>query len=192
MIIIALEGLAGVGKTTLAPLVARELGAEQLDAIPKNMDWHRRIADASQNPTYRHLFYLWALATSCRQALNKDEASDKLWVVESYVGRTTAYHAGMGSTLSVDLWNIVPRPALSILVTCDEQVRLERIARRPRPSYWRGLSEEVIEEIRDVYEPFADIEISNDRSDAETTAKCIAGIVTSLMPDRNSSSFSVE
>lgn len=192
MDIIALEGLSGVGKTTLAPLVARELDAEQLDAIPHDMARHRRIADATHDPTQRHLFYLWALATACERALKKNRASNKLWVIESFVGRTTAYHTGMGSTLSVDLWSMVPRPALSILVTCDEQVRRERIARRPWQSYWQTRSEGVIDRIRDAYRPFADIEINNDRGDALETAWRIGAIVRSLTTDRSGRDFCME
>ena len=126
MRIVALEGLSGVGKSTLAPMVARQLGAELLPAIPIDLQERRKEADASDNPTFRHSFYVWAIATTCQRVRYWPDHT--LWVVESYMGRAMAYHLGMGSTLRVAPWALVPQPAVSVMVTCDEDVRLSRRA----------------------------------------------------------------
>jgi thymidylate kinase len=177
--IVALEGLSGVGKSTLAPLVARRLDAELLPAIPDDLDAQRKQVDDTDNPTLRHLFYVWAIATTCQRVHSASE--DALWVVESYLGRTMAYHLGMGSTLWLAPWSLVPEPRLSVMLSCAEPVRRERLRQRGTPTYWQQRAEDAIERIRDAYRPYSDVQVPNDRDSPDVTADRIARLVTSKL-----------
>lgn len=181
MRIVALEGLSGVGKSTLAPLIARRLGAQLLPTIPDDLDAQRKEVDMSDNPTLRHLFYLSALATACQRA--ETGPVDTLWVAESYIGRAMAYHVGMGSTLWVSPWTLVPKPALSVMITCNEPTRRERIRQRGAPTYWRQRSEDAIERIRDAYPPFGDVSVANDQSSPDATADRIARLARAKLQE---------
>ncbi|MEV6448485.1 hypothetical protein [Amycolatopsis sp. NPDC051716] len=179
MRIIALEGLSGVGKSTLAPLVAQRIGAELLPAIPMDLDAQRKQADASENVTARHVFYLWAIATACQRA--RESATGALWLVESYIGRAMAYHLGMGSSLQLAPWTLAPKPQVSVMITCNEQVRLQRISARGEPTYWRRRSESSIESIRDAYNEYADLSVPNDNTSPDCAAEQIARAVRAML-----------
>ena len=122
-----------------------------------------------------------AIATACQRA--QSSLDDPLWVVESYIGRAMAYHIGMGSTLWVSPWTLVPKPELSVMVTCDEAARRERIRQRGTPTYWRQRSEDAIERIRDAYRPFGDVEVPNDQGSPDATADRIAHLVTTKLSE---------
>jgi dTMP kinase len=171
MRIIALEGLSAVGKSTVAPLVASRLGIEQVPAISPELQGVRKVADAAADPTSRHLYYLWALTATCQEL--SDRKSDETVLIESYVGRTMAYHRGMGSQLGLDPWILLPRPTLSVLITCDEGLRQARIATRGALSYWQQRSEESIEQVRAHYAEFADVTVTNDRSLEDCVGKIV-------------------
>ncbi|GAA4536515.1 hypothetical protein [Amycolatopsis samaneae] len=181
MRIVAIEGLSGVGKSTLAPLVAERLDAQLLPTIPRDLGVYRKQADDGDDPTFRHLFYVWAIATACQRAAAAP--TDSLWVAESYIGRAMAFHIGMGSTLWVSPWTLVPKPVLSVMVTCDDPIRRERIRQRGVPPHWHQRAEDSTEPIRGAYRPFADVEVPNDENSPEVTADRIVQLVTAKLEE---------
>lgn len=158
MVLIVLEGLSCVGKTTLAPRLAAQVGAEFVPSIPPELAAARRAVDAQRDVEARHLFYLTALAVTSATIRPRIDAGGKI-LLESYLDRAQAFHLGMGSAVSVDVHFLV-QPDVVIILECDESVRRRRVSERslPKSSYWRERSERCVEQIRLYYDahPFAE------------------------------------
>ncbi|WP_416981744.1 hypothetical protein [Streptomyces sp. T028] len=130
--LIAFEGLNGVGKTTLVRGVAQALALPRTATPPANASAVRAAFDETPFSEAALLFYLsWVKHTSDRLA-----AGDLGPVVlcDRYAASTQAYFTAAGVPLAERLigsLDIVP-PALTVLVTADEPVRVARLGTRDR------------------------------------------------------------
>jgi len=154
---IVLEGLSAVGKSTVAPLLADELGASLVETLLPSFDDVRVQVDRSRLVMARLHFWMmcnYAVSDLVREHL----AQGHDVVVESYFYRTLATHAAMGATHlpSVD-WDRAVRPDLTVLLTIDEPERQQRLSERERGgalSYWSRLEESNVEVTRRTYASF--------------------------------------
>lgn len=140
---VSLEGLSGVGKSTVAPLLARALRAEIVPAVPTSFEAIRRQLNESTSIDARFCFFLCAVICSGSTVacyLN----SGRPVVVESYLYRTVAFHRGMGAKLMVDCSRLDVLPTHVFHLTCSEAERLRRRAERGEPEHrskWDTLAE---------------------------------------------------
>lgn len=154
---IVLEGLSAVGKSTVAPLVAEQLGASLVETLLPAFDDVRVQVDRSRLVMARLHFWLmcnYAVSDLVREHL----AHGRDVVVESYFYRTLATHAAMGAGALPDVdWVRAATPDLTVLLTLDEPRRQERLAERQLSgalSYWSRLEESNVEITRSTYDSF--------------------------------------
>jgi thymidylate kinase len=152
---VTLEGLSGVGKTTLAPMVADALGAKEMGAVPPAYGGTRASFD---DPSLIEARYLYFLSAICRASI---EVQTELRrgtdiVVESFLARTVAFHRGMGAKVTADLSAVVATPDVSFHLLCADLVRRRRLAERPErlDSLWDARAERVADRILDEYAHF--------------------------------------
>lgn len=161
-LVVALEGLDGVGKTTLAADLAQALGAESLamPGMPRSVA-HGVFLAIGDDPTSRCLFH-----ASCAHALGlkarefasrgRDVVIDRYWL------SSVAYARARGVNVSFDaVEKFIPAPDLTILVTLDEAERCRRLHIRgptsvDRETMAHGFADRVLAELtrRDRGTPF--------------------------------------
>jgi thymidylate kinase len=154
---IVLEGLSAVGKSTVAPLLAEQMGASLVETLLPSFDDVRVQVDRSRLVMARLHFWLmcnYAVSDLVREQL----AQGRDVVVESYFYRTLATHAAMGATRLPEVdWDRAARPDLTVLLAVDETLRQLRLAERELSgglSYWSRLEESNVAVTRHTYESF--------------------------------------
>jgi thymidylate kinase len=154
---VVLEGLAGVGKSTIAPLLAAALDADLVDTQLPELTEARRYADGQRSVNARLHFWLMANYAVSEVVRSRLRAAHDV-VIESYFYRTLATHAAMGvRSLPAVEWDLVVVPDLAIELTLHEPVRQRRLAQR-KPSgpsrYWSDLAESDLATLCSVYDSF--------------------------------------
>lgn len=173
---IVLEGLSAVGKSTVAPLLARSLDAEVMTTLVSEFEHLRKAVDERQLVMPRLHFWMmtnYAASEEIRHTL----AQGRDVVVESYFHRTLATHAAMGVTKLPEVdWDRALTPDMAFLLSVDESVRQHRLVERERRnglSYWSRIEESNVEITRRTYESFGLISL-------ETNGLDVAGVVQRL------------
>lgn len=154
---VVLEGLTGVGKSTVAPLLAAALGADLVETQVPELTQARHYVDTHRSVNARLHFWLMANYVIADVVQRRLSAGHDV-VIESYFYRTHATHAAMGARLlpAVD-WDAALIPDHAIELTLHEPVRQRRLAERsPGGSgqYWAELAESGVAELRKVYDTF--------------------------------------
>ena len=129
---IVLEGLDGVGKSTLARRLANECGYQLMTTpgaqlLPIRSDI---ISGLGNSQTARALFYAATVQAEGEKAraFNKQ---GKTVVMDRYRASTIAYAHERGVTLDLNaVLSQAVKPHLSILLTLDETERQNRLSRR--------------------------------------------------------------
>ncbi len=141
---VVLEGLSAVGKSTVAPVTARLLGAEFIPTLPPWLADTRQRIDSTRVTAAR--LHFWMMCNyAAADVIDATLASGRDVVVESYFYRTLATHSaiGIGNPPEIN-WRTVPYPDLALLLTVDEQVRQERLELRRgtgKYTYWTSSEE---------------------------------------------------
>ena len=141
---VVLEGLSSVGKSTVAPVAARLLGAEFIPTLPAWLADTRQRIDSTRVTAAR--LHFWMMCNyAAADVIDATLASGRDVVVESYFYRTLATHTaiGIGNPPEIN-WRTVPYPDLALLLTVDEQVRQERLELRRgtgKYTYWTASEE---------------------------------------------------
>ncbi|WP_181698893.1 AAA family ATPase [Nocardia sp. GTS18] len=137
----SVEGLAGTGKTTVAPLLAEARHAVLVATVPANYQPLRRELDNSTNADARMCLFLSALLTATEQIVDHLEAGTPV-VVESYFARCLTTHREFGARLGITLPADLPQP-VTYQLTCSNHERLRRMAQRDKPvTRWDVLAEQ--------------------------------------------------
>lgn len=128
--LVAVEGLDGSGKSTVARQLAERLGAALIENPPQGWKAERTAADRADEVT-RRAFYL----RGNRAATAEAEAilsSGRPVVMDRSAASTLAFgEATAGRVASGSLWPTdLRRPDLLVLLNVPEDVRLDRIASR--------------------------------------------------------------
>ena len=127
--LVALEGLSGVGKSTIALIVAETIGGVVFKTPSGVFAECRDLVDRGDiNPTSRYFFYLASVVDSSKEidSLLKKHAV----VCDRYVLTTQCYHAALG-VKTIDLSKLpFVTPNETFLITCDEEQRISRLAHR--------------------------------------------------------------
>lgn len=159
---IVLEGLAGVGKSTIAPLLAADLGAELIDTQVPELERARGFIDLQRSVQAR--LHFWMMANYVVSDVVRGHLlGGRDVVIESYFYRTLATHAAMGARhVPVVDWDRAVAPDLAVELTVRESVRQQRLINRQRGGrvrYWSMLAESGLMTLRGVYDSFALTEV---------------------------------
>jgi thymidylate kinase len=151
---ITLEGLSGVGKSTVATILAPQLTAVCLDTIPSHFTSVRHAICEHDSIDARFAFFLTAIVAAAQQ-INIALEQGTTVVCESYVHRTIAFHRGMGTILKIDVPPDLPKPDYIFYLSCEEPERQRRLAHRDKiATKWDRLAEASISQIVQEYARF--------------------------------------
>lgn len=124
---VAVEGLDGVGKSTVARGIAVALGADVYAVEPSI-----RVRACMSKPIELHyLLYLWTTYQVGREIGRVGRPA----IADSYALRTVTAHEAMGVNrallaLSVPLLKCIQNPELTFLLTCKHNERVARLEGR--------------------------------------------------------------
>jgi len=123
--LIALEGLEGVGKTTIGQMAAQIIGATYIKSPSPELNPVRGFVAASMEPLANFYFYLSGLIILQNQIQEAMKSGPV--IVDRYIDSTIAYH-NFGSDFSVPSYErqAIRMPDLTVEVYCDEEVRNSR------------------------------------------------------------------
>ncbi len=130
--LIAIEGLDGVGKSSVVAALADRLGAEGLTNPPRERMTERSEADRRPPPERR----AWYLAANRQVAARAEQtrAAGRAVVMDRSVASTLAFAAAERAEANAVWPSDVPRPDLLVLLTLDEVERTRRLAGRSGPT----------------------------------------------------------
>ncbi|HDY97730.1 MAG TPA: thymidylate kinase [Pseudomonas sabulinigri] len=144
--VIVLEGLDGVGKSTLAKKLAEQLDAQFMSTPGESFKGIRSmIMDAfGEDQLAKALFYAATVSSEGRKARSIVEQGRSV-VMDRYWVSTVAYAKARGVSANLDALesDLIPTD-ITVLITLDENTRLQRL-------HQRGMTAEDLETIN---EPF--------------------------------------
>jgi thymidylate kinase len=131
---ICIEGLDGVGKTTIARTLAERIGGVYYKTPPPPYDSIRQTIDLRADPRTRFCFYLSAVGYASHQI--GQLLMTQPVVCDRYIYSTIAYHSAMDATLrSMVQAEHYLQADCPILLAADENERMRRVCARPRNSH---------------------------------------------------------
>jgi len=174
---VSLEGLHGVGKSTISQLIANELGVDLTPTIPKAFTASRRHVSEGSSLEARYMLFLSATLSAGEEIEEKLKNGTDV-VVESYVFRTIAFHEGMGSRLKITLPKELFLPTHTILLTCNPQIRAKRLEERGGSrSRWDISAEAAQEGILERYAQFGFPEVDTTDSNPQQVANKVMEVI---------------
>ena len=158
---IAIEGVIGVGKTTLAKRVARSLGASVvLEVVEENPFLPRFYEDPESFSFQTQMFFLLSryrqqLELSQRDMFEESIIADYIFAKDQIFATLNLGEAELALYRSIVplLESRLNRPDLVIYLQATTEVLLDRIKRRGR-SFEKDISREYLETLTDAYNHF--------------------------------------
>ncbi len=158
---VAVEGVIGVGKTTLARLIAPAFAAETLlEVVEENPFLHHFYSDRERYAFQTETFFLLSRYRQQQSVIRPRAGTGDL--VSDYLFAKNYLFAGLN--LHGDEWDLfsqlygtladrVVKPDLVIYLQAGVDTLMGRIAQRDRP-FERTMERAYIEQLRDAYEHF--------------------------------------
>lgn len=155
---IAIEGPIGVGKSSLAELLAKELGGKTLlEAVDDNPFLHRFYSDIKKYAFQTQLFFLLSRYQQQKEMFQQDLF--KTAIISDYLfakDRIFAYLTLDENELSLyeQVYRLldtrIPKPDLVIYLQASTDVLLDRIGIRNK-DYEKSVKQEYLEKLNDAY-----------------------------------------
>ncbi len=126
---ICIEGIDGVGKTTIAQDLAADLGVEYYKSPGGGFAEARKLVDQSIDPVTRYFFYRAAVQYDSHRIAEILETRSV--VCDRYIYSTFAFHQAMDARLA-KLFELtdLKLPDIIIVLTAETTVRLSRLQER--------------------------------------------------------------
>lgn len=157
---VALEGLEGVGKTTLGKLVAKRLPATYLKSPPEAMNGARGFVAEQSNPHCSFYFYLSSLY-GMQSDIEVGLQNQGSVVADRYLGSTIAYHAQGRSFVPPTFdGSKLRQPSITIHIRCEDGARAARLSGRGFHIFERNVSDDAA--IETYFSRTCDFEFWND------------------------------
>ena len=158
---VAIEGVIGVGKTTLVRMLSPEFGATPLlEVFEENPFLSDFYTDRARYAFQTQIFFLLSRYRQQHQAIPEALARGPLLSDYTFAKDSLFAHLNLtGDELTVyeklhgALAEKIPTPSLVVYLRADLEVLMARIASRDRP-YERGMDRSYIESLRLAYEGF--------------------------------------
>ena len=158
---IAIEGVIGVGKTTLARMLAPDLGGESLlEVFEENPFLSDFYADRARYAFQTQIFFLLSRYRQQHQAVPNALTRGPLFSDYTFAKDSLFAHLNLSGDeltvyekLHIALAEKIPTPNLLVYLRADLDTLMARIAMRDRP-YARGMDRNYIDSLRLAYEGF--------------------------------------
>jgi deoxyadenosine/deoxycytidine kinase len=158
---IAIEGVIGVGKTTLARMLAPDFGGDTLlEVFEENPFLDDFYADRARYAFQTQIFFLLSRYRQQHQAVPNALSRGPLFSDYTFAKDSLFAHLNLNGDeltvyekLHIALAEKIPTPDLLIYLRADLDTLMARIATRDRP-YERGMDRDYIESLRLAYEGF--------------------------------------
>ncbi len=125
--ILTLDGIDGVGKTTIAELLRLQLGAVIIKGVRD--PYIDKLANESSNLDVRFLYYLASFLDSILNA--RTQFPNSLIIFDKSFYSTIAYHKCLGSVLDVESTiTKLACPDIKIFLTCPQAAWKKRLGDR--------------------------------------------------------------
>lgn len=126
---VALEGCDGTGKSTLCAVLSERLSATQYATPPKKYLTFRERVDKDAPPKEHYNFYRDGIYDASNEiqvilAGGRNVVSDRYWL------STYTYHQVMGVEVSVDDFNSIVLPTLTVILSLNKDAQIGRMLRR--------------------------------------------------------------
>ena len=126
---VVLEGIDGVGKSTVTRIVAETLGFVPYATPPKEYMERRREIDLNGSPQEKFNFFrdgVLVAATEIRQLISEGKSviCDRYWMT------TYVYHKVIGVQVTEEGFANLLQPDLTILLTASPEHQLQRLIER--------------------------------------------------------------
>ena len=127
---ISIDGVDGVGKTTVCEALAEALEAIYFKSPSQPFNFIRKLVDTNINPLTRYFFYRAAIQNDS-QHIQELLASGHSVICDRYIFSTYAYHLALDERVEklYEQTGIV-MPSKSILLSASPEVRWKRISQR--------------------------------------------------------------
>lgn len=160
--IIVLEGLEGVGKSTLAAKLSALLGSKTVKTPPPEFGAVRDVVAALDNPSVSFYFYLSSVLAIQRDIFSFKGDVSRHVIVDRYILSTVAYHSS-GETFVPPAYQksaLIPADIV-VHIGCGESQRLQRLEQRGFHIFNRAKHNDAA--IKDFFNRSCDFNFENDR-----------------------------
>lgn len=176
--LIVLEGLSGVGKTTIGGILAKEMQGILYKMPPEPFLSVRDVIDQEACLKARFVFYLAGILQAVEEI--KEILIDKPVICDRYLLTTICYYLALGVDTN-DLMissSCLLKPDFSFLIICENNLRLKRLKDRElsfndKQEQKFNIEQKVLAE----YKKFNLIEIDNSANDPLIAVKTILEII---------------
>ncbi len=171
--LIAIEGISGVGKTSVARALAHALGAVYIKTPIEPLDIIRVEIDESFSSVSRALYYLSGITELSKRV--EDVLKTSPVVVDKYVHSSLVYPRINGVNLELPVWAGIRMPNHSFLITLAEEKRIKRLlARGSDLKANKHVGVDKVDRLISAYKDLGLVEISNDGDLDATVATIIS------------------
>lgn len=162
--LIAIEGIDGAGKTTIANFLAEELRKMGYDVVvfkePSNSEYGKKIKFADKRLSLEEELdlFLKDRIEDVKNNITPALKDGKIVIMDRYYYSNAAYQSARGGLNALDILKmnekIAPKPDLVLLLDLDVEVALKRLESRGKLSIFED--KEYLEKVRKVFLEIAD------------------------------------
>ncbi|MDD4050267.1 MAG: hypothetical protein PHR28_00020 [candidate division Zixibacteria bacterium] len=134
--LISVDGIDSVGKTTIANRIAKSLGGNALKCVPVALKTAEQYFMAQDSIDSKFLFYLSAYLST---VLDVTRSHDRPIIFDRYIYSNLAYHRAFGAKLDIrHIFEIAPVPDYAVYITCPKERWRHLLSAKPELDWYEA------------------------------------------------------